>query len=83
MRTSRDNRFEGVRIRRSRHDGVFMAQAGEATDFGWWLAPGTQCTGNTFNNLRVAGCGGWASGSMIPLAPTTVIHGANVTLGFN
>jgi hypothetical protein len=60
MRNSRDNRFEGVRIRHSRHDGVFMAQAGEVTDSGWRLLPGTQCSGNTFNNLRVAGCGGWA-----------------------
>jgi hypothetical protein len=60
MRNSRDNLFEGVRIRLSRHDGVFMAQAGEATDSGWRLSPGTQCTGNKFNNLRVAECGGRA-----------------------
>jgi hypothetical protein len=60
MRNSRDNLFKGVRIRLSRHDGVFMAQAGEATDSGWRLSPGTQCTGNKFSHLRVAGCGGTA-----------------------
>jgi hypothetical protein len=60
MRHSRDNVFEGVTIRRSRHDGVFMAQAGEATRAGWQLSPATECTGNTFNNLRVVECGGRA-----------------------
>jgi len=60
MRNSRDNVFEGVTIRLSRHDGVFMAQADEATGSGWRLLPGTECTGNKFNNLRVAGCGGSA-----------------------
>ena len=60
MRSSRDNVFGRVTIRGSRHDGVFMAQAGEATGSGWQLLPGTECTGNKFNNLRVAGCGGRA-----------------------
>jgi len=80
MRNSRDNRFEGVRISRSRHDGVFRAQAGEATDFGWWLAPGTQCTGNTFTNLQVTGCGGWAFRVNDSACTNNVINGANVTL---
>ena len=53
MRNSRDNRFKGVTIRRSRHDGVPMAQAGAATPSGWQLYPGTQCTGNRLNNLHV------------------------------
>ena len=60
MRDSHDNVFAGVTIRRSGHDGVFMAQAGEGTGAGWLLLPGTECTGNTFNNLRVADCGGRA-----------------------
>jgi hypothetical protein len=60
MRDSRNNVFEGVTIRHSKHDGVFMAQAGEWSRFGWWLYPGTECTGNHFNNLRVADCGGRA-----------------------
>ncbi len=60
MRDSRDNVFEGVTIHRSRHDGVFMAQAGEATRSGWRLWPGTACTGNNFNNLRVVESGGKA-----------------------
>jgi parallel beta-helix repeat protein len=60
MRDSRDNVFEGVTIRLSRHDGVFMAQAAEATGAGWRLCPATECTGNEFNHLRVAECGGRA-----------------------
>ena len=60
MRDSRDNVFEQVTIRHSRHDGVFMAQTGKATGSGWRLWPGTECTGNKFKNLRVIGCGGRA-----------------------
>jgi hypothetical protein len=60
MRQSRDNVFEGVTIRHSRHDGVFMAQTGRGSRSGWRLSPGTGCTGNAFNNLRVAECGGRA-----------------------
>jgi hypothetical protein len=60
MRHSRDNVFEGVTIRHSRHDGVFMAQEGGATPSGWRFYPGTECTGNIFNNLRVIECGGRA-----------------------
>jgi hypothetical protein len=37
-----------------------MAQAGEATGAGWRFWPATECTGNKFNNLRVAECGGRA-----------------------
>jgi hypothetical protein len=60
MRQSRDNVFAGVTIRHSRNDGVFMAQSGEATRAGWRPFPGTECTGNVFNNLRVSSCGGRA-----------------------
>ncbi|SPE61464.1 conserved exported hypothetical protein [Verrucomicrobia bacterium] len=60
MRSARDNVFERVTIRRSRHDGVFMAQVGEPTQAGWQLYPGTQCTGNRFYNLQVTDCGGRA-----------------------
>jgi hypothetical protein len=49
-----------VTIRHSRHDGVFMAQTGEFSRFGWWLVPATECTGNRFNNLLVEECGGRA-----------------------
>ena len=37
-----------------------MAQTGEATGSGWRRRPGTKCTGNKFNNLRVVECGGRA-----------------------
>ena len=60
MRDSRDNVFEEVTIRRSRHDGIFMAQAGESTPAGWQLYNGTECAGNIFNNLLVVQCGGRA-----------------------
>ena len=60
MRYSRDNVFEGVTIQHSRHDGVFMAQAGTGTPKGWQLFAGTECTGNHFENLQVIECGGRA-----------------------
>jgi hypothetical protein len=60
MRQSRNNAFERVTIRHSHHDGVFMAQAGDMTRHGWRLTPGTECIGNTFEDLRVLNCGGRA-----------------------
>jgi hypothetical protein len=60
MRSSRDNVFEGVTIRHSRRDGVFMAQGGAATRSGWRFTPGAECAGNRFDNLRVIECGGRA-----------------------
>lgn len=56
MRQSRNNTFKGVKIRKSRHHGVFMAQ----TASGSRLCPGTECTGNTFDKLLVSDCGGRA-----------------------
>jgi hypothetical protein len=58
MRDSRDNLFQDVTISRSRHDGVFMAQASFPVLKGWRLRPGTQCTGNNFENLTINDCGG-------------------------
>jgi hypothetical protein len=60
MRQSRDNIFEDTIIRHSKHDGVFMAQAGGWTQLGWRLFPDTECTGNSFNDLRVENCRGRA-----------------------
>jgi hypothetical protein len=56
MRQSRNNKFEGIKITRSRHHGVFMAQTVESAR----LRPGTECTGNTFDKLLVTNCGGRA-----------------------
>jgi hypothetical protein len=56
MRQSRNNTFKGVKISKSRHHGVFMAQ----TVAGVRLCPGTECTGNTFDKLLVSNCGGRA-----------------------
>jgi polygalacturonase len=56
MRQSRNNRFIGITINKSRHHGVFMAQTGDDRR----LLPGTECTGNTFDNLLVTECGGGA-----------------------
>ena len=58
MRDSRDNLFQGLIIRRSRNDGVFMAQADIQTRDGWQLSPNTECTGNSFVGLAISGCGG-------------------------
>jgi len=60
MRQSRDNVFEGVTINKSRHHGIFMAEAAVQTATGWRLLPGSACTGNTFSNLMVSHCGGKA-----------------------
>ncbi|HEX4120481.1 MAG TPA: right-handed parallel beta-helix repeat-containing protein [Verrucomicrobiae bacterium] len=54
MRHSRNNTFQGMTIRKSRHHGVFMAQAMQ----GLRMCPGTECTGNIFEKLLVTNCGG-------------------------
>ena len=58
MRASRDNVFKSLTISKSRKDGVFMAQTAEATASGWALSPGTECTGNRFDDLVVSASGG-------------------------
>jgi hypothetical protein len=60
MRESCDNLFQGLTIFKSRNDGVFIAQADAPTENGWRLRPGTQCTGNSFEQLTVDDCGGRA-----------------------
>jgi hypothetical protein len=60
MRDSRNNSFQGLIISKSHHDGVFMAQAGNATAKGWQLCPDTECIGNNFQSLTVNDCGGKA-----------------------
>jgi hypothetical protein len=57
MRSSRNNRFESVAIRQSRHFGVFIAQADIETPQGWRPVAHTECTGNQFVHLVTAGCG--------------------------
>ncbi len=58
MRQSRDNVFRGLTIQKSRHHGVFMAQTFTGTATGWQPCPGSECAGNTFDNLLVSHCGG-------------------------
>jgi polygalacturonase len=58
MRQSRNNVFEGLTIQKSRHHGVFMAQTFVGSRAGWLACPGSECAGNTFDNLVVAHCGG-------------------------
>ena len=60
MRQSKNNIFAGLKIQKCRHHGVFMAQTVAATRSGWELSPGTACTGNSFDNLSIIGCGGKA-----------------------
>jgi hypothetical protein len=57
MRASRDNRFQSVSIRHSRHFGVFIAQADIETPRGWRPVAHTECRDNLFTNLRAADCG--------------------------
>ncbi|HEY3912936.1 MAG TPA: right-handed parallel beta-helix repeat-containing protein [Verrucomicrobiae bacterium] len=54
MRHSRNNTFQGVTIRKSRHHGVFMAQEVQGKKH----CPGTECTGNIFEKMLVTNCGG-------------------------
>jgi len=58
MRQSRNNVFAGLTIQKSRHHGVFMAQTFVETAAGWQPCLGSECSGNTFNNLVVTHCGG-------------------------
>ena len=60
MRYSKNNTFQAVTIRGSKHHGVFMAQTAVPTDQGWKLWPGTECTGNEFQDLAVRDCRGSA-----------------------
>jgi hypothetical protein len=60
MRHSRNNKFQGVTISKSRHDGVFMAQTAALTAGVWQLCPNTECSGDDFENLKVNDCGGRA-----------------------
>ena len=60
MRYSKYNVFKAMSIWKCRHDGVFMAQTAEPSTNGWHLSPGTECTGNDFENLLVRDCGGRA-----------------------
>src|SRR5580658_6522330 len=56
MRQSCNNVFEGLTIQKSRHHGVFMAQTFVGTPAGLKPSPGSECAGNTFDNLLVTHC---------------------------
>jgi hypothetical protein len=56
MRQSRNNTFASLKINKSHHHGVFMAQTVEGNR----LCPGTECIGNSFEKLLVTNCGGRA-----------------------
>src|SRR5882724_3580725 len=60
MRDSRNNQFNDIAIRDSRHFGVFMAQAHKPAASGWQAAPETECTNNSFTDLIAEKCGGAA-----------------------
>lgn len=60
MRASRENKFQNVSIRNSRHHGVFMAHSETQTSHGWGPAPQTECVHNAFTNLIAMNCGGAA-----------------------
>ena len=60
MRQSQSNVFDAMTIEKSRNHGVFMAQSGFRTASGWRLFPGSECTGNNFDQLAISGSGGMA-----------------------
>jgi hypothetical protein len=76
MRHSRNNSFKAVTISRSRHDGVFMAQAAVWNAKGWHLSLHTECTGNFFENLTINDCGGRAFRVNDASCTNNVISGA-------
>jgi hypothetical protein len=57
MRSSRGNRFQNISVRRSRHFGVFIAQADIATPHGWQPVANSACIDNTFLNFSATNCG--------------------------
>ena len=60
MRSSRENTFYNVSIRKSRHYGVFMAHSEIQTPQGWGPEPDSECVHNAFTNLVAMNCGGAA-----------------------
>lgn len=60
MRRSNGNQFSDLTIRRSHHDGVFMAQWAGWTPAGCRLIPQTECEGNRFSGLEIYDCSGVA-----------------------
>ncbi len=60
MRQSRDNVFEDVTIKKSRHHGIFMAGTDVQTPKGLQVLPNSLCTGNSFNTLNISNSGGKA-----------------------
>lgn len=57
MRDSRNNIFSGLTISGSKKYGVFMAQTAASPAGVWQLCPGTECTGNDFQHLKITNCG--------------------------
>jgi polygalacturonase len=57
MRESRSNIFREINVDQSRSYGVFMAQAEQRTSTGWGPRAHTECTNNSFNELRVSNSG--------------------------
>ncbi len=60
MRESCRNVMQGIVIRGSLHDGIFMAQATGPSAKGWGLIPGTECIDNLFSGLVSMDNGGAA-----------------------
>ncbi|SPE58988.1 conserved hypothetical protein [Verrucomicrobia bacterium] len=58
MRSARGNTFHELEIEQSHHHGVFMAQTWGHTNAGWRLCPGTECSGNSFEDVLISKCGG-------------------------
>jgi Right handed beta helix region len=57
MRSSSDNQFYNISIRKSHRYGVFMAHAEGFTARGWRPVPGGECVRNAFTNLIATNCG--------------------------
>lgn len=79
MRFSRENQFQDVAIRNSRHYGVFMAHVDQLTPHGLKAAPQTECVQNSFTNLTASNCGGAAFRVNNTTCVNNIVIGAQFT----
>ena len=79
MRSSRDNQFQDVTIRNSRHYGVFMAHEDQETARGVKAIPMTECVHNSFTDLVASNCGSAAFRVNNTTCVSNIVIGAQFT----
>jgi hypothetical protein len=82
MRASRDNRFQNISIRHSRHFGVFIAQTEVGTPHGCRPLPHSECIDNLFTALQATNCGGPVFHVNDSSCTNNVVGDAKMTVAF-